>query len=219
MIEHKFIVFKDANLVDAMKLMEENTHGFVVCVSNDFRCDGVLTDGDVRRHLIKNTNFTLNDLVVSDVMNQDFTFSTYNDQQQNVISDKIKFLPVLDKNRRLMKIDLLDGAYWIGDYKISDESDPFIIGEIGNNHNGDIELAKKLVKALKKSGANSAKFQMRDMDVLYAKNSDSSSEDLATQYTKDLLNKFQLTNDQLLYLFDYTRDLGMIPLHTMGRRI
>lgn len=35
----------------------------------------------------------------------------------------------------------------------------FIIAEIGNNHEGDLELAKKLIKAAAKSGVDAVKFQ------------------------------------------------------------
>ena len=39
------------------------------------------------------------------------------------------------------------------------------IAEIGINHNGDIELAKKLIKMAKNSGADVVKFQKRDVDT------------------------------------------------------
>ena len=42
---------------------------------------------------------------------------------------------------------------------ISQTSKPYIIAEIGANHNGDIELAKKLINIAKKSGADCVKFQ------------------------------------------------------------
>ena len=45
----------------------------------------------------------------------------------------------------------------------------FIIGEIGINHNGDIDLAKKLIKAAKKSGADAVKFQKRTIELVYTK--------------------------------------------------
>ena len=35
----------------------------------------------------------------------------------------------------------------------------FIIAEAGINHNGDISLAKKLIKVAKLAGANAIKFQ------------------------------------------------------------
>ena len=41
------------------------------------------------------------------------------------------------------------------------------IAEIGNNHNGDIERAKRLILESKKIGCHIAKFQLRDMHTLY----------------------------------------------------
>jgi len=43
----------------------------------------------------------------------------------------------------------------------------FIIAEIGINHNGDIDLAKKLIKGCKKAGADSVKFQKRTPELVY----------------------------------------------------
>ena len=45
----------------------------------------------------------------------------------------------------------------------------FIISEIGINHNGEIELAKKLIKASKDAGADAVKFQKRDIHLVYSK--------------------------------------------------
>ena len=42
-----------------------------------------------------------------------------------------------------------------------------IIAEIGQNHNGDIDLAKKMIKAAKNSGADVAKFQVYDAVKLF----------------------------------------------------
>ena len=40
----------------------------------------------------------------------------------------------------------------------------YIIAEIGINHNGDLDLALKMIKAAKESGANCVKFQKRNPD-------------------------------------------------------
>ena len=48
-------------------------------------------------------------------------------------------------------------------------SKTFIIAEIGINHNGDIEIAKKLINGAKYSGANAVKFQTRTIDLVYPK--------------------------------------------------
>lgn len=44
----------------------------------------------------------------------------------------------------------------------------FVMGEIGINHNGDIELAKKLIEVAKSAGCQAVKFQKRTIDVVYS---------------------------------------------------
>ena len=46
---------------------------------------------------------------------------------------------------------------------------PFIIGEIGINHNGDINIAKELILNAKKAKFDAVKFQKRDIDLVYSK--------------------------------------------------
>jgi N-acetylneuraminate synthase len=43
----------------------------------------------------------------------------------------------------------------------------FVIAEIGINHNGDLEIAKRLIDAAKEAGCNAVKFQKRTVDVVY----------------------------------------------------
>ena len=43
----------------------------------------------------------------------------------------------------------------------------YVIAEIGINHNGDIEIAKKLIDTAKAAGCNAVKFQKRTIDVVY----------------------------------------------------
>ena len=47
--------------------------------------------------------------------------------------------------------------------------DVYVISEIGINHNGDLDLAKKMIFESKKCGANAAKFQKRNIDLVYSK--------------------------------------------------
>lgn len=53
--------------------------------------------------------------------------------------------------------------------KIKNFSSPYIIAEIGINHNGSIDLAKTLIEIAKNCGCNAVKFQKRDIDVVYTK--------------------------------------------------
>lgn len=45
----------------------------------------------------------------------------------------------------------------------------FIIAEIGINHNGDIEIAKKLIDMAKRTGCDAVKFQKRTIEKVYSK--------------------------------------------------
>ena len=90
----------------------------------------------------------------------------------------------------------------------------FIIAEIGINHNGNVELGKKLVDACVFAGADCAKFQMRNLKELYRNNETYKDEDLSSQYVLDLLNKFNLENEALFELFDYAKSQDILPLCT-----
>ena len=56
----------------------------------------------------------------------------------------------------------------IGSYLVGDDEPCFIIAEIGINHNGDIEIAKKLIDASVEAGAQAVKFQKRTVEVVYS---------------------------------------------------
>ncbi len=46
---------------------------------------------------------------------------------------------------------------------------PFLIAEIGINHNGNLEIAKKLIDMSKKANFDCVKFQKRDINIVYSK--------------------------------------------------
>ncbi|MBU0614753.1 MAG: N-acetylneuraminate synthase family protein [Nanoarchaeota archaeon] len=58
----------------------------------------------------------------------------------------------------------------IGDRKIGHGNPTFVIAEIGINHNGKIELAKKLIDIAVEAGADVAKFQSWTAESLVARN-------------------------------------------------
>lgn len=53
----------------------------------------------------------------------------------------------------------------IGDREVGDGHPIYIIGEIGLNHNGDVELAKKLIDLAKMAGCDAVKFQKRTPEI------------------------------------------------------
>lgn len=52
---------------------------------------------------------------------------------------------------------------------INDDSDCYVIAEIGHNHQGSVEKAKELLGAAKAAGANAVKLQKRDNKALFTK--------------------------------------------------
>ena len=57
----------------------------------------------------------------------------------------------------------------VGNQIIGDGHPVFIIGEIGINHNGDLEIAKKMIEGAKHAGCNAVKFQKRTPELCVPK--------------------------------------------------
>jgi N-acetylneuraminate synthase len=55
----------------------------------------------------------------------------------------------------------------ISDHLVGAGQPCFIVAEIGINHNGSLEIAKKLIDAAALAGCNAVKFQKRTVDIVY----------------------------------------------------
>ena len=66
---------------------------------------------------------------------------------------------------------MLKKSIKLGDRIISSESKPYIIAEIGVNHEGSMDQAKRLIDLAKEGGADAAKFQTYKADTLASKQS------------------------------------------------
>lgn len=53
--------------------------------------------------------------------------------------------------------------------EIREYGQPYVIAEIGSNHNGDMELAKKMIDEAKRCGADCVKFQSWSKDTIFSK--------------------------------------------------
>lgn len=56
----------------------------------------------------------------------------------------------------------------IGSRRVGPGHPCFIVAELGINHNGDVEIAKKLIDSAAECGADAVKFQKRTVPVVYA---------------------------------------------------
>jgi N-acetylneuraminate synthase len=80
----------------------------------------------------------------------------------------------------------------LGDRIVGAESAPYVIAEIGVNHEGSLELAKRLIEMAKEGGADAAKFQTYKAETLASRHSpaywDTTKEPTSSQF--ELFKKF-----------------------------
>jgi sialic acid synthase len=60
-------------------------------------------------------------------------------------------------------------TFKIGDHEIHDDSECYVIAEIGHNHQGSLETCKELFEAAKYAGVDAVKLQKRDNRTLFTK--------------------------------------------------
>jgi len=94
----------------------------------------------------------------------------------------------------------------IGDKLIGEEEPCFIIAEAGVNHNGSVELAKKLIDAAKDAGADAVKFQTFKAENVVVKDAQKAEYQKETtgegsQY--EMIKKLELTEEGFRELADY----------------
>jgi N,N'-diacetyllegionaminate synthase len=93
-----------------------------------------------------------------------------------------------------------------------------IIAEAGVNHNGDINIAKELVRTAKACGADIVKFQTAKLSSLVTKTADMAEyqkENIGkTTSQKEMLSKLLLSYDEFVELAAYCKDVGIQFLST-----
>ena len=215
----QFVVFAEDSILSALSKITANQSRLIFVVSESGILQGVLTDGDFRRWIATCGEIDLNRPVTA-AMNPSCRSASEGSSTAELaalLNSRIIALPLLDSHGRIVAVARLGtGALQLGQHPIGDEHPCFVIAEIGNNHNGDINIALQLIDAAHAAGADCAKFQMRDMGRLYSNSGKSSdmASDLGTQYTLDLLERFQLSDDELFRCFDYSASKGLVPLCT-----
>jgi N-acetylneuraminate synthase len=103
----------------------------------------------------------------------------------------VSVFQLLNARRALEEISM--NAVKIGNRWVGAGNPCYIIAEIGINHNGDVDLAKRLISVAVAAGCDAVKFQKRTVDVVYT------AKELATPRE----NPFGTTNGDLKYGLEF----------------
>lgn len=101
----KFLISDTATVIEALSKIDKNAEGFLIIKKKDSVL-GVLTDGDLRRVILKERDL---DTKIKFHINKNFEFIESRDISFNNVSKifqekKIKFIPVLDKQKKLLDV-------------------------------------------------------------------------------------------------------------------
>jgi N-acetylneuraminate synthase len=215
----KFIIFEEDPVHRAFEKINANHLRIIFSVDEYGVLKGIVTDGDLRRWILSQGKIDLQH-PVSAAANTDFTFCFSDESPEKIakqFSQRVEFIPLLDERMRLVAVaGQRRLEFCIGQRSIAEHTPVFLIAEIGNNHNGDLGMAKELIDQAVWAGADCVKFQLRHLDHLYhnAGDANDAREDLGSQYILDLLSRFQLNNQELIEAFEYCRQCGVLPLCT-----
>ncbi|MBI5164166.1 MAG: N-acetylneuraminate synthase family protein [Magnetospirillum sp.] len=215
----RFIVFAEDSIQDALRKISQNKSRIVFTVTASGHLEGVVTDGDFRRWVVACDDIDL-DRSVSAISNKELVTARISDPMDKIralFSERVQYIPLLDAQGHLLAVARQGGRdVEIGPFQINDQAPTMVIAEIGNNHNGSMDLAIRLIDEAVGAGADCIKFQMRDMSTLYRNNGNAAdaSEDLGSQYVLDLLSRFNLSQEQMFTCFDHCKKRGVLPLCT-----
>lgn len=100
----KMVIAPDIPLFDAMSVIDKNTKGMVF-VCKDGVLTGSLTDGDIRRHILKKGSL---DIAVDEVANHNFIFArvgqSYQELDEIFHKYRIDCIPIIDDQGQLVDI-------------------------------------------------------------------------------------------------------------------
>lgn len=101
----------------------------------------------------------------------------------------------------------------LGTREIGVDKPTYIIAEIGANHNGEIQIAKKSIDAAKECGVDAVKFQtytakelIADLDRLVTMGPKGNQ---VTERIEDMFNKVTLKREAHSEVFNYAREVGL----------
>ena len=100
---------------------------------------------------------------------------------------------------------------------IGENETPFIIAEIGNNHNGNLDTAKELIKTAKEAGADAVKFQVKNIEKSFSKellDSTYVNENSFGKTYREHKMALEFSEEQMKELYDFASKMNIICFST-----
>lgn len=207
-----YLVDEETSVLAALRRISENQSRVVFLVDAHGVLTGSLTDGDVRRRLTSQAAPDLQEPCREAANPRPVSVAegTAPADIAPLMERGVDRVPVLDARGRVVAIAApAPRTLSIGRHTVGEGHPALVVAEIGNNHQGDVELARRLVDLSAEAGADAVKFQLRDMEALYRSGA---SEDLGPQYTMNLLSRFSLSVEDMYRVFDHcgARDIDVL---------
>ncbi|MEY8213823.1 MAG: N-acetylneuraminate synthase family protein [Colwellia sp.] len=95
-------------------------------------------------------------------------------------------------------------------------SKPYVIAELGANHNGDMEVARKLIIEAKEAGADCVKFQSWSKETIFAREKYEDNYFIADDYRdrndftlEEIVEEYSISNTELLEMKAFADEIGI----------
>jgi sialic acid synthase SpsE len=99
---------------------------------------------------------------------------------------------------------------------ISNFGEPYIIAELGSNHNGDMEIAKRLIQEAKEAGADCVKFQSWSKDSIFSAKTYEENYFVADDYRDrndytlaEIVEEYSISEEELLEMKKFADEIGI----------
>jgi sialic acid synthase SpsE len=101
-------------------------------------------------------------------------------------------------------------------YNLKNYKKPYIIAELGSNHNGDMNIARKLIVQAKEAGADCVKFQSWSKDSIFSKKKYDDNYFVADDYRdredytlEAIVEEYSISEEELLEMKSFSDEIGI----------
>ena len=115
------------------------------------------------------------------------------------------------ENSKMNKIKISENR------SIGENEPPFIIAEIGNNHNGSLNNALELIKTANDIGVDAVKFQVKNIEKSFSQellDSPYVTENSFGKTYREHKQALEFSKEQLVEIYEFSRKLGIICFST-----